>query len=116
MTAQNTNFCDTDAVLHRVNKMGRARKWTGKSLVRAEKVMVTLGIDGRPFCARDFIGVWMDFPSSKDCPIPAEVHRFFARHPAVIRVVHGNQVGVKKSGKFNLYGIDELWLDEQLEC
>ena len=96
--------------------MGRARKWTGKTLARAEMVMERLGIDGRPFCAREFIGVWMDFPSTKDCPMASEVHRFFARHPAVIRVKHGNQVGVKGSGKKNLYGIDELWLDERLEC
>ena len=94
--------------------MGRARKWTGKTLARAESVFESLGIDGRPFCAREFIGVWMDQPSTKDCPIPAECHRFFAKHPAVVRVVHGNQVGVKGSGKKNLYGIDELWLDERL--
>ena len=94
--------------------MGRARKFTGKSLLRAERVMETLGIDGRPFDARDFVGVWMDFPNSKDCPMASELHRFFAKHPAVIRVHHGNQVGVKGSGKKNLYGIDELWLEERL--
>ncbi len=76
--------------------------------------MEVLGNDGRPFCAREFIGVWMDLPRAKDCPIPAEVHRFFARHPAVIRVKHGNQIGVKGSGKKNLYGIDELWLDDRI--
>ena len=94
--------------------MGRARKFTGKSLARAERVMERLGIDGRPFCARDFVGVWMDMPATKDCPMAAEVHALFRRHPGVVRVHHGNQSGVARSGKKNLYGIDELWLDERL--
>ena len=96
--------------------MGRARKFTGKTLARAERVMERLGIDGRPFNAREFIGVWMDMPNTKDCPMAAEVHAFFRRHPAVVRVKRGNQVGVSGSGKANLYGIDELWLDERLDC
>ena len=94
--------------------MGRARKFTGKTLARAERVMEVLGIDGRPFSAREFVGVWMDMPNTKDCPMAVELHAFFRKHPAVIRVKRGNQVGVKGSGKANLYGIDELWLDERL--
>ncbi len=94
--------------------MGRARKWTGKTLVRAENVLESLGLDGRPFTARDFIGHWMDFPYTRDTPVAMECHAFFRKHPAVIRVVHGNQVGVKGSGKSNLYGVDQLWLETRM--
>ena len=93
--------------------MGRRRLWTGKSLLRAERVLEVLGIDGRPFTARDFIGVWMDMPNARDCPMAEEAAGFLRKHEAVIRLRHGNQVGVKGSGKANLYGVDEMWLEDR---
>tara|TARA_Y100001938_G_scaffold119761_1_gene166057 strand:- start:736 stop:1056 length:321 start_codon:yes stop_codon:yes gene_type:complete len=92
-------------------------KWTfiGKHGIRADRVLEALGIDGRSFTSRDFLGAWIDMHGTRECPLVNQVADYLSKKcEHVVIVKRGNQKGVKGSSKAHLYGVDELWLDERL--